>query len=103
MEMLCTFIAYRGFESHPLLQKKDLSIDKSFFSYICLRQVILQRSVIWLMPSDIVLRTVKDKDNITANGVCNNTFALQKYHSKDYKNLKKDILSDVLFNLQFKI
>jgi len=30
----------------------------SFFSYICLRQVILLRSYIRLTPSDIVLRTV---------------------------------------------
>ena len=48
-----------------------------------LRQVILLHSFIWLTPSGIVLRTVKGKYNITANGVCNNTFALQKYHSNE--------------------
>ena len=47
-------------------------IDKSFFSYICLRQVILLRRVI------LCFAQLKGKYNITANRVCNITFDLSK-------------------------
>ena len=39
--------------------------NKSFFSYIRLRRVILLRSDIRLTPSDIALRAVKGEYNIT--------------------------------------
>ena len=45
-------------------QKKDI-FGCLFSSYICLRQVILLCSYIRLTPSDIVLRTVNGKYNIT--------------------------------------
>ena len=48
----------QGFESLLAHQKKRLVSTSRFFSYICLRQVILLRSYIRLTPSDIVLRTV---------------------------------------------
>ena len=55
----------RRFESCHLDQKKLLfEENKSFFSYIRLRRVILLRSDIRLMPSDIVLRTVKEANII---------------------------------------
>ena len=44
--------------------KKDIRW-MSFFSYICLWQVILLRSYIRFMPSEIVLRTFYGKYNIT--------------------------------------
>ena len=40
--------------------KTPCSFNKEFFNYIRLRRVILLRSDIRLMPSDIVLRTVKE-------------------------------------------
>ena len=40
-------------------------LNKSFFSYIRLRRVILLRSDIRLMPSDIALWAVKGEYNIT--------------------------------------
>ena len=55
-------------------QKKRLVSTSRFFSYICLRQVILLRSYIRLTPSDIVLRTVERQINITETEGFNNTF-----------------------------
>ncbi len=48
----------RRFESCRLDQKNPSTDVGGFFSYIRLRRVILLCSDIWLMPSDIVLRTV---------------------------------------------
>ena len=39
-------------------KENTLSFDRVFFSYICLRRVMMLRSYIWLTPSYIVLRTV---------------------------------------------
>ena len=55
----------------------------SFFSYICLRQVILLRSFIWLCQVVLYFAQFKGKYNITETKGFNITFDLQKYHSNE--------------------
>ena len=81
MNMTVYYKKFLSFQLHlirvikfKLPRKNSCSKEQEFFSYIRLRRVILLRSYIRLMPSDIALRAVKGEYNITETEGFNITF-----------------------------
>ena len=73
-----------GFESLFRCQEKSrLRKQSAFFSYIRLRRVLLLRSDIRLLPSDIRFASFGGEYNITVSVANNITFAKQKYHADE--------------------
>ena len=67
----------------PFQKKAHLFTDVLFSVIFALRRVLLLRSDIRLMPSDIRFASFGGEYNITATNGSNITFAEQKYHADE--------------------